>query len=144
MWPNPQIPADLVTFTEVILNGKLHFLCSEYKPMHFSILLLHRKETPAYIILWSYTQGIHFLLLKTKKTSVSGNKIFSTKTVFPIQTCQQKRILSDPQVFCSAITQSHSSCQMSRSYTISNGYASISHINLFDRTHPSRHLHFQS
>ena len=24
MWPNP----DLVTFTEEILNGKLHFLCS--------------------------------------------------------------------------------------------------------------------
>ena len=28
MWPNPQIPADLVTFTEEIHNGKLHFLCS--------------------------------------------------------------------------------------------------------------------
>ena len=23
MWPNPQFPADLVTFTEDILNGKL-------------------------------------------------------------------------------------------------------------------------
>ena len=31
MWPNPrdQIPGDLVTFTEEIFNGKLHFLCSE-------------------------------------------------------------------------------------------------------------------
>ena len=28
MWPNPQFSADLVTFTEEILNGKLHFLCS--------------------------------------------------------------------------------------------------------------------
>ena len=28
MWPNPQFPADLVTFTEEILNGKLHFLLS--------------------------------------------------------------------------------------------------------------------
>ena len=28
MWPNPQVPADLVTFTEEIINGKLHFLCS--------------------------------------------------------------------------------------------------------------------
>ena len=27
MWPNPQFPADLVTFTGEILNGKLHFLC---------------------------------------------------------------------------------------------------------------------
>ena len=24
MWPNPQLPADLVTFNEEILNGKLH------------------------------------------------------------------------------------------------------------------------
>ena len=29
MWPNPQFPADLVTFTEEILNGKFHFLCGE-------------------------------------------------------------------------------------------------------------------
>ena len=29
MWPNPQCPADLVTFTEEILYGKLHFLCSD-------------------------------------------------------------------------------------------------------------------
>ena len=28
MWPNPQETMDLVTFTEKILNGKLHFLCS--------------------------------------------------------------------------------------------------------------------
>ena len=28
MWLSPQFPADLVTFTEEILNGKLHFLYS--------------------------------------------------------------------------------------------------------------------
>ena len=28
MWPNPQETADLVTFIEEILNGKLHFLCA--------------------------------------------------------------------------------------------------------------------
>ena len=28
MQPNPQETADLVTFTEDILNGKLNFLCS--------------------------------------------------------------------------------------------------------------------
>ena len=28
MCPNPQFPAALVTFTEEIFNGKLHFLCS--------------------------------------------------------------------------------------------------------------------
>ena len=26
MWPKPQFPADLVTFTEEIFNGKLHIL----------------------------------------------------------------------------------------------------------------------
>ena len=30
MLPNPQFSADLVTFTEEILHGKLHFLCSGY------------------------------------------------------------------------------------------------------------------
>ena len=29
MWPNPQETANLVTFTEKILNGKFHFLRSE-------------------------------------------------------------------------------------------------------------------
>ena len=29
MCPNPQFPADLVTFIEEILNRKVHFLCSE-------------------------------------------------------------------------------------------------------------------
>ena len=28
MWPNPQETADLATFTEEIINRKLHFLCS--------------------------------------------------------------------------------------------------------------------
>ena len=28
MLPDPQETADLVTFTEEILNGKLHFLCN--------------------------------------------------------------------------------------------------------------------
>ena len=28
MWPNPQETADLVTFTQEILNGKSHFLRS--------------------------------------------------------------------------------------------------------------------
>ena len=29
MWPNPQFSADLVTFTEEIVNGKLYFSCSD-------------------------------------------------------------------------------------------------------------------
>ena len=29
MWPNPQFPADLVTFTDEILSGKTSFLCND-------------------------------------------------------------------------------------------------------------------
>ena len=47
MWPNPQETADLVTFAEEILNGKLHFLCSvgisnEVEKL-YSICLKYRK-----------------------------------------------------------------------------------------------------
>ena len=31
MWPNPQFPANLVTFTGEILDGKLHFFFSDIK-----------------------------------------------------------------------------------------------------------------
>ena len=36
MWANPQETADMVIFTEKILNGKLHFLCSENKLSPYS------------------------------------------------------------------------------------------------------------
>ena len=35
MWPNPLEIADLVTFTEEILNGKLNFLCSLTFPLPY-------------------------------------------------------------------------------------------------------------
>ena len=47
MWPNPQEATDLVTFTEEILNGKLHFLSSEILVMttgHYKYLLLLEPE----------------------------------------------------------------------------------------------------
>ena len=39
MWPNPQLSLDLVTFTEKILYGKLHFLCSDINKW------VHSKKT---------------------------------------------------------------------------------------------------
>ena len=39
MWLNPQETADLVTFTEEILNEKRHFLCSERDRYYISILV---------------------------------------------------------------------------------------------------------
>ena len=46
MWPNPQETADLVTFTEEILNGKLHFLCSDN--INSSIHILHVRLYPRF------------------------------------------------------------------------------------------------
>ena len=43
MWPNPQETADFVTFTEKILNGKLHFLCSETRTNLISSRLIFRR-----------------------------------------------------------------------------------------------------
>ena len=37
MWPNPQETADLFTFTEEILNEKLHFLCSGKRGTYWSM-----------------------------------------------------------------------------------------------------------
>ena len=40
MWPNPEETADLVTFTEEILNGMIHFLCSA-----FSLIILYSESS---------------------------------------------------------------------------------------------------
>ena len=42
MWPNPQETTDLVTFTEEILNVKLHFLCSDV----FTVSLIENMALP--------------------------------------------------------------------------------------------------
>ena len=34
MWPNPQLPADLVTLTKEICNEKFHFLRCDYGGDH--------------------------------------------------------------------------------------------------------------
>ena len=64
MWPNLPFSADLVTFTEEILNGKLHFLCSGisgmlyfYDVMYYMIIIYCRKHKK--II---YLQGPNFFI----------------------------------------------------------------------------------
>ena len=45
--PNPQIPADSVTFTEEILSGKLHFLCSDVNVKMYP--MTRKNRTSKYI-----------------------------------------------------------------------------------------------
>ena len=58
MWPNPQEPGDLVTFTEEILNGKLHFLCSVWFEG-----VCHSLQTARQLCYFSNTLLIQLILL---------------------------------------------------------------------------------
>ena len=61
MWPNPQFTADLVTFTEEILNGKLRLLCSEMRLSLSSFDIAKQshwtKATPQLLCeMWSFVK----------------------------------------------------------------------------------------
>ena len=49
MWPNPQETADLVTFTEEIINGKLQFLWSDK--------FLSTNEKLRFLLFWFFLGG---------------------------------------------------------------------------------------
>ena len=77
MWPNPQFPADLVTFTEEIFNGKLHFLCSAFAKIvnGFQPVTIFTESYP--VIFWSVIFPItdwHAILYSLK---TSENQRFS-------------------------------------------------------------------
>ena len=66
MWPNAQFPADLVTFTGEILNGKLHFLCSAQTCMgqYHQDQVLHSKQVVLVLVTFEWTVGPTKLFLK--------------------------------------------------------------------------------
>ena len=45
MWPNPQFPVDLVTFTEEIYNGKLHgmLFSIQYSGVQYTVQYLWKQ-----------------------------------------------------------------------------------------------------
>ena len=49
MWPNPQFPVDLVTFTEEILHGKLHSLCSDTNANANTMIIFIIKDTKLHV-----------------------------------------------------------------------------------------------
>ena len=69
MWPNPQFPAGLVTFTEEIPNGKLHFLCSAI----YNIMVTFAKNT----MLWNSFLVVIKYEMHTGRQSFIPCKIFS-------------------------------------------------------------------
>ena len=64
MWPNPKEIVDLVTFTEEILNGKLHFLCSGY----FSLQTQNLCGSMFFIIKFLYFNRLQEVRTKSKST----------------------------------------------------------------------------
>ena len=74
MWPNPQETADLVTFTKVILNEKLHFLCKNQKVGIPSFIRSIRGHTYPPIRKRYYTEQVNSiffnsLTFSTKRTT---------------------------------------------------------------------------
>ena len=62
MWPNPQETADLVTFTEEILNGKFHFSCSDscWKPF-LKLRKAPRKRVREKNMIWLKKRFLHHI-----------------------------------------------------------------------------------
>ena len=92
MWPYPQFPADLVTFTEEIFNGKLEYLCSVLemltsyhhgqvlRPFHEVCCSMFRYGKT--LKLWNSGKGMKFLtnFLHTKLSWGSKDSLLSTVT----------------------------------------------------------------
>ena len=66
MWPNPQFAVDLVTFTEEILNGNLHFLCSVSYDVESLFTSIPAKETINYIVDRTYVKKKLSLCVKNQ------------------------------------------------------------------------------
>ena len=81
MWPNPQETANLVTFTEEILNRKLHFLCIVLC-LGGSLLKLRRVFPAVHFVNKNVTQERTQVLLPEKKLIEFPDD--STNTVKPV------------------------------------------------------------
>ena len=91
MWPNPQETANSVTFTEKILNGKLHFLCSEGKGSCTDLILTNRKysfgnscsfQTGALYNKWSFPLRISSINVTIPAVSCGFGHIYWRKISF--------------------------------------------------------------
>ena len=71
MWRNPQFPADLLTFTEEILNRKLHFLCGVGR---FATYDIHMFICT--IIYFMSTQWLFYLIRLERKDFFSPESIY--------------------------------------------------------------------
>ena len=59
MRPNPHFPADLVTYTEIILNGKLLFLYSDFinikEMIRYSFIAVTKRKNK---LIWNVVNNV--------------------------------------------------------------------------------------
>ena len=72
MLPNPQFLADLVTFTEEILNGKLHFQCGVIEESNNSTIL-PKKINDIVNYIWERWKREYLVNLREKQKIKAQN-----------------------------------------------------------------------
>ena len=70
MWPNLQETTDLVTFTEEILNGKLHILCS---------VIRYEMKSQDFITFYLGLQGLLWNIRAASNINKKGQSIYTKK-----------------------------------------------------------------
>ena len=68
MWPNPQFPADFITFIEDILNGKLHFLCTDAVSRWYLSVIRNQGNNFSLEIIRNIDIGFSFIRLTLAST----------------------------------------------------------------------------
>ena len=91
MWPNLRETADLVTFTEEIRNGKLHFLCSANKTIIRTLNIWKMlytgcpmKEAISLLLSWNiyYFNNKWLLHMRCELIVTNQNKKTKTRTLY--------------------------------------------------------------
>ena len=93
MWPNTQETLDLLMFTREILNGKLHFLCSERVLKNFSKFTRKKKHAMQLLLRIIVDLGLFHVISPVECICVLLNTV-SAYLAFPYSTKYNKWIAS--------------------------------------------------
>ena len=106
MWPNTQFPVVLVTFTEEILNGKLHILCSGSSQYVITQIVIYLGM--CLIIIFRYMEENRKMFHEYLSILLCNNWFRIKKQVKFALMCSLREIhwkngSSRPEVFCKKI-----------------------------------------
>ena len=90
MWPNQQFPAILLTYTEEIFNGKLHFLCSA--AVHYIYFQSYYEMVPIDL---SQQQSLDADPKKIQQINFTGNLDRAGNTIIFFIIEEAKKIILD-------------------------------------------------